>query len=82
MAPCLVKHQGNLKYIVGSSGSERIRSALVSVLLGLLEDGLSLQEAVEKGRIHYDGSKAHLEDESDETLQEITEIPLAFWDAS
>lgn len=69
MAPTLVKRDGEVQYVLGASGSDRIRTSLVNIITSLLVDNLSISEAVLKGRVHYDGSKFHFENE--------TEIPEA-----
>lgn len=61
MAPTFIKKDGEIIYILGSSGSDRIRTSLVNIIVNLLVDELSLDEAIEKGRVHYDGRSIYLE---------------------
>ena len=55
MAPSLVLDGGRVDLVVGSSGSARIRSAIVQVVVAALDLGLPLQEAVELARVHPEG---------------------------
>jgi gamma-glutamyltranspeptidase/glutathione hydrolase len=52
MAPSLVLRDGAVELVVGSSGSARIRSAIVQVVVAALDLGLPLQAAVELARVH------------------------------
>jgi gamma-glutamyltranspeptidase/glutathione hydrolase len=52
MAPSLVLRDGRVELVLGSSGSARIRSAIVQVVVAALDLGLPLQEAVELARVH------------------------------
>ncbi len=60
MAPSLLLH-GDSETALGSGGSNRIRSALLQVLLHRIDDGLALQEAVDRPRIHYESGLLHIE---------------------
>ena len=55
MAPSLVLEDGGVALVAGSSGSARIRSAIVQVMVAALDLGLPLQEAVELPRVHPEG---------------------------
>jgi gamma-glutamyltranspeptidase / glutathione hydrolase len=54
MAPTVVLRDGELEAGLGSGGSNRIRSALLQVILRLVADGMGAQEAVDAGRVHYE----------------------------
>ncbi|MDX6617670.1 MAG: gamma-glutamyltranspeptidase / glutathione hydrolase [Gaiellales bacterium] len=55
MAPSLVLRDGQVELVVGSSGSARIRSAIVQVVVAALDLGLPVDEAVELARVHPEG---------------------------
>jgi gamma-glutamyltranspeptidase/glutathione hydrolase len=55
MAPSLVLRDGRVELVAGSSGSARIRSAIVQVVAAALDLGLPVQEAVELPRVHPEG---------------------------
>jgi gamma-glutamyltranspeptidase/glutathione hydrolase len=61
MAPSVVLRDGELEAGLGSGGSNRIRSAILQVILRLVVDGLPAQEAVDAGRVHYEEGVVHAE---------------------
>ena len=61
MAPTLVLDQDGLALAVGAAGGTRLRSALVQVVAGVLDEGLSAREAVERPRLHPVADLVHLE---------------------
>ena len=54
MAPTVVLRDGVPEVGLGSAGSNRIRSAILQVILGVVDDGLPAQDAVERPRVHYE----------------------------
>lgn len=60
MAPTIIEHAGRVMAL-GSGGSERIRSALLQVLVQLIDHDRSLQRAVSAPRMHWDGSRLQIE---------------------
>jgi gamma-glutamyltranspeptidase/glutathione hydrolase len=52
---------GHLAVAVGSAGASRIRTALVDTLLGVLVDGLDMESAIGRPRMHVVGGTAHVE---------------------
>jgi gamma-glutamyltranspeptidase / glutathione hydrolase len=61
MSPTVVTSPDGGMVVLGSGGSERIRSALSCVLVGLLDGGRSLGEAVRAPRLHWDRSVLQVE---------------------
>ena len=61
MSPAVALDAGGLVLAAGAAGGTRLRSALVQVLAGILDEGLPASEAVERPRLHAAGSLAHLE---------------------
>jgi gamma-glutamyltranspeptidase / glutathione hydrolase len=61
MAPTVVVDGDGLVLVGGAAGGTRLRSALVQVLAGLLDEGLDPVAAVERPRLHRAGSVVHLE---------------------
>jgi gamma-glutamyltranspeptidase / glutathione hydrolase len=61
MAPSLVLDGGRPRLVVGSAGSERLRSAILQVVVNVIDHGLSVREAVEARRVYLDGTTLHLE---------------------
>ena len=54
MSPTVILRDGELEAGLGSAGSNRIRSAIVQVILRLVADGLGVREAVEAPRVHFE----------------------------
>jgi hypothetical protein len=59
MAPSLVLDGEGLELAAGSAGGTRLRSALVTVAAGILDEGLEPQAAVDRGRVHPAGDAVH-----------------------
>ena len=56
ISPTIITNQNNIKYVLGSGGSNRIRSANIQVILNLLINKLSLKDAISSPRIHLEGN--------------------------
>ena len=61
MAPTVVRTPDGTRTALGSGGSERIRSALLCTLVGLVDRGESLVDAVAAPRLHWDRSVLQVE---------------------
>ena len=61
MAPTVVLDGEGLVLAAGAAGGTRLRSALVQVLVGMLDEGLAPQEAVDRARLHPVGGLVHVE---------------------
>ncbi|MDZ7828564.1 MAG: gamma-glutamyltransferase [Halofilum sp. (in: g-proteobacteria)] len=62
MAPTLVTDaRGERTVVLGSGGSNRIRSAILQVLVAHLDHDLPLQAAVERPRLHIEGERLEIE---------------------
>jgi gamma-glutamyltranspeptidase/glutathione hydrolase len=68
MAPSLVFDDAGLELAIGSAGGTRLRTALVSVLAGIVDDGLEPQAAVDRPRVHPAGPVVHVEPGVDEAV--------------
>ena len=55
MAPSVVLDADGLVLALGSAGGTRLRTALVTVAAGILDEGLEPQEAVDRPRVHPAG---------------------------
>ena len=54
MAPTVVLRGGEVEIVLGSAGSNRIRSAILQTIVGVLDHGLAAREAVEAPRAHVE----------------------------
>ena len=61
MAPTLALDSNGVVLAAGAAGGTRLRSALLEVVAGILDEGLGPQDAVDRPRVHPAGSLVHLE---------------------
>ena len=66
MAPTLVFDAEGLDLAIGSAGGTRLRTALVSVTSGIVDEGLEPQTAIDRPRVHPAGETVHAEPGVDE----------------
>ena len=83
MAPTVVLDAGELELAIGAAGGTRLRTALVAVLAGILDEGLEPQAAVDRPRFHQAGRTLHAEPGVDEAaLGQLAEqgLDVVRWD--
>ena len=74
MAPCAVRWPDGRLLALGSGGSNRIRSAMLQVLVNLIDFETGLEEAVLAPRIHFDDDLLSVEGDIDpERIQPLLE---------
>jgi gamma-glutamyltranspeptidase/glutathione hydrolase len=61
MAPTIALDRDGVALAVGAAGGTRLRSALLQVVAGILDEGLEPQAAVDRPRLHPAGPVVHLE---------------------
>jgi gamma-glutamyltranspeptidase / glutathione hydrolase len=61
MSPLLVLDDAGLALAAGAAGGTRLRSALVQVVAGILDEGLEPEAAVARPRLHPTSGLVHLE---------------------
>lgn len=61
MTPMFVAREGHIRLVVGSGGSIRIRSAILQVLSNLLDYKMTLDEAVNRARVHLESGALQCE---------------------
>jgi gamma-glutamyltranspeptidase/glutathione hydrolase len=64
MAPTIVMKNGGVEAALGSGGSKRIRTAILQVLINLIDFNYPLKEAIEAPRIHYEDGTVQAEPDS------------------
>ncbi len=77
MAPSLLEISGK-RFVLGSGGSKRIRSALLQVVINLVFFDLSPEEAVSAPRLHFEEDVFQAEPGFPDFLPEIAR-PLNLW---
>ncbi|HST55683.1 MAG TPA: gamma-glutamyltransferase [Solirubrobacteraceae bacterium] len=61
MAPSVVLRDGEVELVLGSAGSNRIRSALLQTIVGVVDRGLQVQDAVAAPRVHFENGVVYAE---------------------
>jgi gamma-glutamyltranspeptidase / glutathione hydrolase len=61
MAPSIVLRGGEVEMVLGSGGSNRIRSAILQAVLALIVDGTAAAEAVAAPRVHFEAGAVQAE---------------------
>jgi gamma-glutamyltranspeptidase / glutathione hydrolase len=61
MAPSMVLRDGEVELVLGSAGSNRIRSALLQTIVGVVDNGLGAREAVCAPRVHFENGVVYAE---------------------
>jgi gamma-glutamyltranspeptidase/glutathione hydrolase len=56
MSPTIVLREGKPELVLGSGGSNRIRTAILQVISNLLDFNLSVEAAVESPRVHWENN--------------------------
>ena len=78
MAPTIVMRDGQVELVLGSAGSNRIRSALLQTIVGVVDHGLRARAAVDAPRVHFEDGTLYaepgidLESSSSRTLRRIS----------
>jgi gamma-glutamyltranspeptidase / glutathione hydrolase len=61
MSPTMVLKAGKPEIVLGSGGSNRIRTAILQVISNLLDFGMSVEEAVNAPRVHWENGVFNVE---------------------
>ena len=83
MAPSILDLPDGRVVALGSGGSERIRSAMLGVIVGLVDRGEHAPGAVESPRLHWDGAGVQAEPpQSPEVVDALRSLgPVNVWEA-
>lgn len=83
MSPSLLVKDDEVKLVIGSGGSKRIRTAVTQVLNQVIDFKRPLQEAVNAPRLHWDGEFVQLEPgfSSDEVDLLKVKVSVNEWEA-
>jgi len=72
-APSMATSDGELELVIGSSGSNRLRSAIMQVAVNVLDHRMPAREAVDRPRVHVEGDRLDCEGGLDEAELELLE---------
>ncbi len=61
MAPSIVLRDGEVELVLGSAGSNRIRSALLQTIVGAVDHGLDARDAIYAPRVHFEAGVLYAE---------------------
>jgi gamma-glutamyltranspeptidase / glutathione hydrolase len=61
MAPTIVLRDRRPRLVVGSAGSLRLRGAIFQIIVNVAGHGLGVEEAIDRPRVHFDGTAVHCE---------------------
>jgi gamma-glutamyltranspeptidase/glutathione hydrolase len=66
MAPTAVLRSGEPELVLGSAGSNRIRSAILQTIVNVVDRGMEVQAAVDAPRLHFEDGVVYVEPGIDE----------------
>jgi gamma-glutamyltranspeptidase/glutathione hydrolase len=81
MAPTVVLSDGAPELVLGSAGSNRIRSAILQVIVNAVDRGLDAQAAVDAPRLHFEDGLVYAEPGVDGDALEAAGHTLAWFRA-
>jgi gamma-glutamyltranspeptidase/glutathione hydrolase len=61
MAPSVVLADGNPELVLGSAGSNRIRSAVLQTIIAVVDHGMRAEQAVHEPRVHFQDGTVYAE---------------------
>ncbi len=61
MMPTITLKDGRVGTVLGSGGSKRIKTAILQTLINIIDHNCSLQDAVERPRIHFEDGMVQVE---------------------
>jgi gamma-glutamyltranspeptidase/glutathione hydrolase len=73
MAPSIVLAEGRPRLVVGSAGSNRLRSAILQIVVNVVAHGLGAQEALSHPRVHFEADQLNLEGGIDSAVADALE---------
>jgi gamma-glutamyltranspeptidase/glutathione hydrolase len=77
MAPTVVLHGADPELVLGSAGSNRIRSAILQTIIRVIDERVPPREAVEAPRVHFEDGVVYAEPGIDTTTLEAAGRPIA-----
>ncbi len=83
MSPTVVLDGGEPTLVLGSAGSNRIRSAVLQTIVNVVDRGMGVDDAVRAPRVHFENGMVQAEPGIDElALEQLQKAgtPVAQWD--
>jgi gamma-glutamyltranspeptidase/glutathione hydrolase len=72
-APTMVVGPDGIELVLGSSGSNRLRSAITQVTINVIDHGMGAREAIDHPRVHVEGDRLDCEGGFDPAEIELLE---------
>jgi gamma-glutamyltranspeptidase / glutathione hydrolase len=79
MAPTVVLDEGSPELVLGSAGSNRIRSAILQVIVNAIDLGMEAQAAVDAPRLHFEDGLVYAEPGVDGAVLEAAGRSMAWF---
>jgi gamma-glutamyltranspeptidase/glutathione hydrolase len=73
MAPSIVLAEGRPRLVVGSAGSNRLRSAILQIVVNVVARGQGAQQALSAPRVHFEDDRLNLEGGIDPAVADALE---------
>jgi gamma-glutamyltranspeptidase / glutathione hydrolase len=73
MAPSIVLADGHTRVVVGSAGSNRLRSAILQIVVNVVAREQGAQEALSAPRVHFEDNRLNLEGGIDRAVADALE---------
>ena len=83
MSPTVVLEDGEPVIVIGSAGSNRIRSAILQTIVNVVDHGMTIEDAVHAPRVHFEDGLIQAEPGTDPLALSDLEragTPVAHWD--
>jgi gamma-glutamyltranspeptidase / glutathione hydrolase len=77
MSPSVVLRDGKPHLVVGSAGSLRLRGAVMQIVVNVVAHGLTVEDAIDRPRVHLEGDDLHCEGGHD--AAELDELEQKGW---
>ena len=77
MAPTVVVRDGSAELVLGSAGSNRIRSAILQTIIRVVDEGVRAGAAVQAPRVHFEDGVVYAEPGVDTSALERAARPIA-----
>jgi gamma-glutamyltranspeptidase/glutathione hydrolase len=77
MSPSVVLRDGKPHLVVGSAGSLRLRGAVMQIVVNVVAHGLTVEDAIDRPRVHLEGDDLHCEGGHD--TAELDELEQKGW---
>jgi gamma-glutamyltranspeptidase/glutathione hydrolase len=77
MAPTIVLRGSAPELVLGSAGSNRIRSAILQTIIRVIDEGMAASEAVQAPRVHFEDGVVYAEPGVETTAIESADRPIA-----